>query len=42
MSRDGIREVGDNSKAAPCIGNFIEGCMDRWGGLRKGRGRVRI
>jgi len=29
MSRDGIREVKDNSKAVPHIGGFIGGCVDR-------------
>ena len=42
MSGDGIREVRDDGKAVPCIGNFIGGCMDRWGGLRKSKGRVRM
>ena len=41
MSRDGIGEVGDDSKAVSCIRNLIKGYMDRWGGLRKRRGRVR-
>jgi hypothetical protein len=42
MSRDGVREVGDNDKAIPCIGGFIGGCGDGWRGVRKSGGRVRM
>jgi hypothetical protein len=42
MSRYGIRKVGDNGNAVPSIGCFIRGCVNGWGGVRKGRGRVRM
>ena len=41
MSRNGIREVGDNSYAVPGIGSLIGKYVSRWGSKRKGRGRIR-
>jgi hypothetical protein len=41
MSGDSIGEVEDDGKAVPHIRGFIGGCVDRWGDVRKSRGRVR-
>jgi hypothetical protein len=41
VSWNGIGEVGDDSNAVPDIGSLVERCVNRWGGVRKSRGRVR-
>jgi hypothetical protein len=41
VSRNSIREVRDDGEAVPDIGSLIEGCISRWGGMRKSRGRIR-
>jgi hypothetical protein len=41
VSGNGIGEVGDDGKAILSIGSFVGGCINRWGGVKKGRGRVR-
>jgi hypothetical protein len=41
MSGDDIREVRDYGNAVPGIGSLIGGCVNRWGSVRKSRGRVR-
>ena len=41
VSRNGIREVRDNGKAIPGIRGFVDGCINRWGSVRKSGGRIR-
>jgi hypothetical protein len=41
VSGNGIGEVRDDSKAVPGIGGFVGRHINRWGGERKSRGRVR-
>jgi hypothetical protein len=42
VSRNGIGEVRDDSKAVPGLRDFIEGYINGWRGVRKSRGSVRI
>ena len=42
MSGNSIGEVGDDGNAVPSIGGLIGGCVNRRGGERKSRGRVRM
>jgi hypothetical protein len=42
VSRHGIREVRDNSKALPYVRSLIGGCIDRRRSVRKSGGRVRM
>jgi hypothetical protein len=42
VSGNGIREVGDNSNAVLGVRSLIGGCVIRWRGKRKSRGRVRM
>ena len=41
MSRNDIREVGDHGNAVPSIGSLVGRGVNRWGRVRKSRGRVR-
>jgi hypothetical protein len=41
VSRDNIREVRDYSNAVPGIGSLVDRGINRWGRVRKSRGRVR-
>ena len=41
VSRNGVREVRDDGNTVPSIGGFIGRCVNRWGGMRKSRGRIR-
>ena len=41
VSRDGIREVRDDSNAVPGIRSLVCGGVSRQSGMRKSRGRVR-
>ena len=42
MSRNSIGEVGDYGNAVSGIGSLIRRGIDRWGSMRKSRGRVRM
>jgi hypothetical protein len=42
MSRDDVREVRDYSNAVPGIRSLVSRDVDRRGGMRKSRGRVRM
>jgi hypothetical protein len=41
VSGDGIGELGDYSDTVPGIRSLIGRRINRWGGMRKSRGRVR-
>jgi hypothetical protein len=41
MSGDNVREVRDYSNAVPGVGSLVAGCVNGWGRVRKGRGRIR-
>jgi hypothetical protein len=41
VSRNGIREVRDDSDAVPGVRSFVRRCVSGWGGMRKSRGRIR-
>ena len=41
VSRDNVREVGDYGKAVPGVRSLIGRSVNRQGGMRKSRGRVR-
>jgi hypothetical protein len=42
MSRDNVREVRDYSNAIPSIRSLVGRGVNRWSGVRKSRGRVRM
>ena len=41
MSGNNVREVGDYGKAVPSVGSLVGRGVNRWGRVRKSRGRVR-
>jgi hypothetical protein len=41
MGGDNVREVRDHSNAVPGIGSLVGRGVNRWGRMRKSRGRVR-